>query len=204
MRRLALAALPALLAGRAHAHSFTAGADAYGAFLEGAGVIFGTPGLMLPLVALGLLVALWQIEGLLTAWPIFLGGQVAGMIAAPLVGPSAALLPISFGLVLGALAALVPLNRLGRAVPVLAGLMGLVVMLAGLEGHAWGELTIPIYLGLLFGANVAVSATAGIVRVCRETWPGEATRIGARIIASWVAAILVLYLAFALSGTPAA
>lgn len=202
MKRALVAAPVAVAPGLAHAHAFTAGADAYSAFLEGVGVILGTPGIILPLVALGVMVMLWKPEGLLSAWPLFLVGQVIGLGLAPLVGPYAAVLPVSVGVVLAVLAALVPIARLGPAVPILAGMTGFVVMLAALEGHGWGELGIPIYAGLLFGANIATAAMAGIIKILFETWPGQITRIGTRILASWVAAILVLYLAFALVGTP--
>lgn len=195
---LVFAALP----GSASAHAFSTGKDAYGAFLEGAGVILATPSLTLPLFALAVVVVLWRPGGLLRAWPLFILGQLAGLALAPVVGSWAVLMPLSFGVALGLLAAVVPIARIGDAVPVLAGLTGAAVMLAALEGHGWGELGMPIYLGLLFGANLATAAGAGLLHELRMRWPGQVTDIGLRIFGSWVAAILVLYLAFTLTGGP--
>ncbi|MAM60159.1 hypothetical protein [Maritimibacter sp. UBA3975] len=201
MKRLAL--LAALVPGAAHAHAFSTGRDAYGAFLEGAGVILATPGLILPLAALAVTLALWKADGMMAAWPAFLIGQVAGMALAPLVGPWIALVPLAFGLVLGGLAAVAPLGRLGPALPVLAGLMGGVVMAASLEGHTVTEIGVAIRLGLFVAANIATAAIAGLARSMLERWDGEVTRIGWRVAASWIAAILVLYLAFAMTGATA-
>lgn len=196
---LGLAAL--VLPGRAQAHAFSAGKDAYGAFLEGAGVILSTPSLILPLVALAVMVVLWKTEGLLATWPLFLVGQAAGLALAPLFSPGVALAPLGVGLVVGSLCALVPIARIAAAVPIFGALTGGTVMLAALEGHGWGEVRFPVYLGLVFAANLAVAASAGLARVIVERWPGEITVIALRIAASWVAAILVLFLAFALTGT---
>lgn len=190
-----------ILPERAQAHAFSAGKDAYGAFLEGAGVILSTPSLILPLIALGVMVVLWRSEGLLSTWPLFLVGQAAGLALAPLFPPSVALAPLGIGLVLGTLCALVPIARIGPAIPILGALTGVTVMLAALEGHGWGELRVRIHVGLIFAANLAVAASAGLARIIVERWPGEITVIGLRIAASWVAAILVLYLAFAIRGT---
>ncbi|MEC7761015.1 MAG: hypothetical protein VX874_03755 [Pseudomonadota bacterium] len=205
MRRLTLPAAltAALIPGAAQAHAFKTGADSYGAFLEGAGVILGYPGLILPLATLAVTLALWKTEGMVAAWPAFLVGQIVGMALAPVVGLWAALLPLAFGLVLGALAAVVTLDRLGQALPILAGLMGAAVMAAALEGHSFTEIGVSIRLGLFVAVNVATAAIAGVVRVILERWGGQVARIGVRVAASWLAAILVLYLAFAVAG-PAA
>ena len=201
MKRLAL--LLAVLPGAAQAHAFKTGADSYGAFLEGAGVILAYPGLILPLATLAVALALWKTEGMVAAWPAFLIGQVIGMALAPLVGIWAALIPLAFGLVRGALAAIVSLGRIRGAMPVFAVLMGAAVMAAALEGHGVAEIGIAIRLGLFVAANIATAALAGVLRVILERWDGDIPRIGARVAASWLAAILVLYLAFSVAG-PAA
>ncbi len=198
MKRLAL--LAALVPGAAHAHAFSTGKDAYGAFLEGAGVILATPGLILPLAALAVMLALWKADGMVAAWPAFLIGQVVGMAAAPFVGTWIAVVPLAFGLVLGTLAAVAPLERLAPALPVFAGLVGAVTMAAALEGHTVAEIGVAIRLGLFVAANIATAALAGVARAVLERWDAEVTRIGWRVAASWIAAILVLYLAFAMTG----
>jgi hypothetical protein len=58
----------------------TAGADAYGQFVEGASVMLTFPGIVLPILALGLLLSLWREDGLPKAWPVFLGGAGAGRV----------------------------------------------------------------------------------------------------------------------------
>lgn len=201
MKRLVLPLI--FVPGAANAHAFSTGADAYGAFLEGAGVILGYPAQILPLATLAVALALWKTEGMVAAWPAFLIGQVIGMALAPLVGLWIALVPLAFGLVLGALSAIAPLERLGPAMPVFAGLTGAAVMAAALEGHSFTEIGVAIRLGLFVAANIATAALAGVVRVILERWDGQVARIGARIAASWLAAILMLYLAFAVAG-PAA
>ncbi|MBV7409719.1 hypothetical protein [Maritimibacter sp. DP1N21-5] len=198
-RPLTLATLGALLPGAAFAHAFDTGRDAYGLFLEGTGVILATPALLLPLAALGVALALWKSEGMLAAWPALLIGMLAGFALAPLVPPTAALVPLAFGLVIGVLSALFPLERIAPAIPILAGLMGLAVIAAALEGHGFGEIGVLIRAGIFFAANAVVAVVAGAVRWITEHWPGEVTRIGGRIAASWLAAILVLYLAFAMA-----
>lgn len=200
MRHPAPALLVALVPNAAQAHAFSTGKDTYGAFLEGAGVVLAAPGLILPVVALGLALALWQTEGLLRAWLPFLGPAVIGIVLAPLAGAWAATLPIAIGLVVAVLAALVPLGRIGPALPVLAALTGGAFALAALEGHGWGEVTMAIRTGVLFAANVALATVAGLVRISLERIPHPATRIGWRIAASWVAAILLLSLAFLIAG----
>jgi hypothetical protein len=194
-----ITALAALIPGAAFAHAFDTGRDAYGLFLEGAEVILTTPALVLPLVATGVALGLWRTEGLLAAWPGFLIGALAGFALAPFAPSSIALVPLAFGLVIGVLAALLPLERIAAALPILAGLMGLAVVTAALEGHGFAEIGLLIRTGIFFAANMTLAVAAGVIRWVSERWPGEVTRIGGRIAASWVAAILVLYLAFSLS-----
>ena len=199
IRRGLITALAALLPGAAFAHAFDTGRDAYGLFLEGAGVILATPALILPLVAMGVALGLWRTEGLLAAWPGFLLGTLAGFALAPVVPPAILLVPLAFGLVIGVLAALLPLERIAAALPILAGLMGLAIVTAALEGHSFTEIGVLIRAGIFFAANLTLAIAAGVIRWVTERWPGEVTRIGGRVAASWLAAILVLYLAFSLT-----
>lgn len=203
MRRGAAAAatVAALLApGSAFAHAFSTGRDAYGNFLEGAGVALASPGLLLPVLALAVMLGLWQDEGLLKAWPHALVGSVAGLLLAPFVGPWVALATLGIGAVLAVITALVPLKRLSAAIPLLAGFAMLMTLAAALEGHDIEEIPNATRVGLLFGVHFALAAGAGLVRVTRERILHAATTIGWRIAASWLAAILVLYLAFSLAG----
>lgn len=186
--------------GPALAHAFATGRDAYGNFLEGAGVALGSPGLLLPVLALAVALGLWRREGLLGAWPHALAGSLAGLALAPLAGPWIAPAAMGVGLVLAVLAALVPLARLAAALPLLAALTAAIVLAAALEGHGFAEIPQATRAGLLFGVHFALSAGAGLVRFTRERIAHPATDIGWRVAASWLAAILVLYLAFTFSG----
>lgn len=200
MRRAGLALAVGAAPTAAKAHAFSTGKDAYGAFLEGAGVVLGAPGLILPVAALGIALALWRSEGLLDAWLLFLIGGLAGIALAPFAGAWAALMPIGVGLVVAVIAALVPPQRIGPAMPALAGLTGGAVALAALEGHGWGEVAVATRVGILFAANIGLASVAGAARVSLEGIAHPATRIAWRIAASWVAAILVLSLAFLMRG----
>jgi hypothetical protein len=194
------AALALVLPGPASAHAFSTGKDAYGNFLEGAGVILVTPVLLLPLLALAVALGLWRAEGLLAAWPHALAGSLIGVLAAPFAGPWVGLAAMGIGLVVAVFAALVPLARSGNALPWLAALTGVAVLAASLEGHSYAEISNATRAGLMFGAHFALAAAAGLVRLTRDHVRHPATTILWRVVASWIAAIVVLYLAFSLRG----
>lgn len=194
--------LAVAVAGRAEAHAFDAGADAYNQVVEGITVVLIYPGLLLPLMALGVLLALWRTEGLPEVWPIFLLAQVAGVILGAFVGPWIGFAAMGVGIAAAALAAL-----MGRppvwAAYALAGLGGLSIMAAAFEGHALLELTVWIHIGLLFGANMVLAMSAGFARLLLERVAAPWMRIGWRVVGSWIGAILLLVLAFA-ARTPVA
>ncbi|MBF9043218.1 hypothetical protein HKCCE4037_07765 [Rhodobacterales bacterium HKCCE4037] len=192
---LVLAAAPS----GAAAHSFESGADLYAQFVEGAGVVGTYPAVFLPLLALGLLLTLWQPEGMVRAWPWFLGGQVAGIFVAPFVGEWILPVMMGAGIVVGALAALLPRPMPAVTLPA-AALLGVLTLSIGLEGHALFELPVLIHLGLIFGANAAVALAAGISRLALDRVEAEWMRISVRVAASWIAAMLMLILAFTLRG----
>lgn len=195
------AALLSLAPGAASAHAFSTGRDAYGRFLEGAGTVLGGPGLLLPVLALALMVALWREEGLLDAWPLALAGSLAGLAAAPFVGPWVGFSALGIGIVIAVLAALAPLGRLSAAIPWLGALVLFAVLASALEGHPFAEVTLATRIGALFGAHFALAAFAGLVRVVRDAFRYPWVTILWRVIASWIAAILVLYFAFAFTLT---
>ena len=190
-----LAAVPS----GAAAHSFESGADLYAQFVEGAGVVVTYPAVFLPLLALGLLLTLWQPEGMVRAWPWFLGGQVAGIFVAPFVGEWILPVMMGAGVVVASLAALLPRPMPAVTLPA-AALLGVLTLSIGLEGHALFELPVLIHLGLIFGANAAVALAAGISRLALDRVEAEWMRISVRVAASWIAAMLMLILAFTLRG----
>ncbi len=198
MRRiLTLAAAGVFPAGQAAAHAFQGGADGYAQFVEGASVILTYPGILLPILALGVAVSLWDTEGLPRVWPYALAGQVLGIFAASVVGVWVAVAFMGLGVVVAVLAALWPVSN--RAVMTgLAGLTGLGAIAAALEGHGLFELPVMIHLGILFGANLVLAAASGASALAMERVGAEWMRIGWRVVASWIGAILLLFLAFAL------
>ncbi len=198
-QRLLLPVATAAAPTSAAAHSFESGADLYAQFVEGAGVVVTYPAVFLPLLALGFFLSLWQPEGMVKAWPYFLVGQVAGIAVAPLVGEWILPVMMASGIVVGALAALLPQPT--RVLSLFfAAVLGMVALALGLEGHRLFELPILIHLGLIFGANAAVALAAGIARLAMEKVPADWMRITVRVAASWIAAMLMLILAFTLRG----
>ncbi|SIN90286.1 hypothetical protein [Vannielia litorea] len=196
-KTLLIGALAALSAARGEAHAFKSGADQYAQFLEGTGVVLGYPALLLPGLALGILLGLWSREGLPRVWPFFLAGLAGGVGLAALVGPWVSPLLMGLGVLTACLAALLPRHTRAEAAA-LALLTGLLLTAAGLEGHGLFELGAFIHLGLFFGANLALAVPAGLVSMALDRHRAPWVRIGARVAASWIAAILMLMLAFAL------
>jgi hypothetical protein len=186
-------------AGPVHAHAFDAGADAYGQFVEGAAVMLTFPGIVLPLLALGLLLSLWREDGLPTVWPVFLAAQVVGIAAASVVGAVVALILMGLGILVAAMAALLPAVRPPLAYGA-AGLIGIFAMMTAFEGHGLFELPVFTHLGILFGANLATALAAGVSNLAMTRVAAGWMRIGWRVAASWIGAILMLVLAFELSG----
>jgi hypothetical protein len=196
LRIAAGSAAVALWPGIGQAHAFKTGA-AYPQFIEGAGAALGEPVVLLSMVALGLLAALWQSEGLVRIWPAVLGGMLIGAIPAGLAGPSAEVAALAAGLICAALAAL-GAQLPAKIIVSLAALTGLCTSLAILAGHGFAELPVPIYAGLLFGANLVLAAAASSAKLLLDQWSHPAIRLGLRIAASWTGAIAILLIAFSL------
>jgi len=193
-----LAGAAALVAPRAHAHAFESGADSYAQFVEGASVVLAYPGLLLPVLALGVLLTLWDIDGLPRVWPVYIGGLLAGIFLGGVVGPWIAAVFLALGVLVASLAAILPHHRRAEALA-LAGATGVLVMAGSLEGHGLFELGLFIHIGLFFGANIALALAAGVVRLAFMQSSAAWVRIGARVAASWIGAALVLMLAFSLT-----
>lgn len=198
-RRPTLTLAACLSAGRAKAHSFEGGSGFYDQFVDGTLVVLAYPPTLLPLLALGLLVTLWQTEGLLRAWPVLLAGQALGIPLAAAVGPWVGPVLMAGGLLVAGLAALLPRHAV-LEVQVAALGIGLLALSVSLEGHGFLELPLSIHAGILFAANLAVAVAAGVARVLIEATPADWPRILCRVLASWIAAVLVLNLAFVLAG----
>lgn len=197
--RFTLGGLAAIAAGRAEAHAFDAGADAYGQVVEGFAVILSYPGLLLPILALGVLLSLWKDDGLPRVWPMFLLAQVAGVLAGAYLGIWVGIAAMAVGCVTAIAAALLPHISVWVA-QTLAVATGLAVMASAFEGHGLFELSVFIHFGLLLGANMTVAIAAGLARIALQRFPDPWMRIAWRIVASWICAVLVLVAAFAVRG----
>lgn len=179
----------------AAAHSFGTGTDAFEAFVEGSNAVLFSPVSLLPCLSLGILLTLWQVDGMVKAWPVILIAHVVGFVLAPMVGQWVIPALVLIGVITATLAALLPRHVKPEAVG-LAGIVALFTMLVSLEGHAWLELAVPIYVGIFAAASFAVAAGAGIARVAVEKVPRPWMRIALRVAASWLAAMQVLLAAF--------
>ncbi|MBF9035982.1 hypothetical protein HKCCE2091_17170 [Rhodobacterales bacterium HKCCE2091] len=197
----ALAALAgaAVAARPAAAHTFLPAGGPYDRFVEGTTVVLFYPATFLPIAALGILMTLWQPEGLPRTWPAFLLAQVAGIFAAVLAGPWILLALIGAGVAVASLAALLPRHARGEVAAAAVAIGGLATATA-FEGHGLFELPLMIHVGVLFAVNVVAAVSAGLVRVAMERVTAPAMRIGVRVAASWIGAILILMLAFEIPG----
>ncbi|AHM03535.1 hypothetical protein roselon_01140 [Roseibacterium elongatum DSM 19469] len=194
-----MAAAAMLCAGPVGAHSFDTGADAYNQLVEGTAVVLTDPGLVIPIFALGVLLSLWRPEGLPQVWPVYLLAQVSGVVTAAFVGAWITTVFVGLGIVTAVAAALLPRPTTAIAM-MLAAVTGLGALAVGLEGHGLFELSVFIHLGLILGVNIAVALPAGAARVALDKVQAPWMRIGWRVVASWLGAILVLYLAVDLTG----
>jgi hypothetical protein len=194
-----LGATALCLPGRAVAHAFQGGAEPYAQFVEGAGVILAYPGILLPVLAMGVAISLWQTEGLPRVWPFALAGQVVGVFAAVLAGPWIAMAVMALGVCTAVLAALWPESRRG-VITAFCFLSGLGAVSVALEGHGLFELSVFIQLGILFGVNLVLAVGAGAAALTLERVPAAWMQIGWRVVSSWIAAILLLVLAFTIRG----
>lgn len=193
LRRAIPVPVLSLAAGPVEAHAVDAGADAFAQFAGGAAVILITPAIVLPLLALGILLSLWRDDGLPQVWPLFLAAQVAGVLAAALAGPEVVLVLTGLGIAIAAVPALAASVRPAVAYGA-AGLAGFVAMLTAFEGHGPFELPVFTHLGLLFGANLATALAAGVSRIALVQVSTGWMRIGWRVAASGIGAVLTLML----------
>jgi len=178
----------------AHAHAFKTG-SAYPQFIEGTAASIGSPVILLTLIPIGILASAWRENGMVVMWPALIVGLFAGIPLAIFASPSISIAALSLGTASGVLAALA-LAYPPAVVVVLGGLGGVLSTMVSLEGHELGELPIPIYAGILFGAMLSAVFPAGIVHLLLQKFPQPWMRIGMRVVGSWSAAIAAMLLAF--------
>lgn len=194
LKRLLFLTLGGLLsAPQAHAHSYDEGLLAQ--IETGGMVVFTAPETLLPLLALGVLLSLWQPCGMTQGWPMFLAGQAAGIPTAVLLGDACVTVLLATGLTVAVLAAL--LSRHHTAVALLASfaLGGLAVAVA-LDGHGIWELPPAFLLGVVVAINLTTAGAAVIAGVALSLSTAFWMRVVWRVAASWLAATMTLILAF--------
>jgi hypothetical protein len=199
IRLISTAIVAIAMATPASAHSFMPEGGFYDRFIEGTLVVFYYPSTLLPLVALGLLASLWHVEGFTRAWPALILGQIVGVFVASVVGPWVVPALMAAGALTAMLAALLHTHS-GIVVRFAALLVGVLAIAATLEGHALFEQPVAIYIGILFAANLAVAIPAALTLEVLARYSRAWVRILWRVVASWIAAILILYFAVTVVG----
>ncbi len=193
-----LAALALLAPGLAEAHAFTTDLPFDLAFLSGVLTLISAPEQALPILVLGVGPGIWFEGRQRRLWLAFLIGMVATLAVTPfLAGEWAGMVSVFFGIIIAAHAALLSLAWT-RAMPVVLGaVMGFAVSLVGFYGYAYGEVQIATQIGYIATALALLILSSKLVQFTRRVFPGAVVPILWRIVSSWLAAILVLYLAFA-------
>ena len=187
--------LALLIPSTATAHSFGAGTDQFASFVEGASVVLFDQVTLFAALSLGLIIALWQRQGVIVAIPLFVAGLLLGFLLAPSAQPWVIVGTTVTGAVTATLAA--SLNQQIKVmVLVMALLTGLFCQFVSLLGHTWLELSAAIYIGVSFGALLPVMMGAAVGEVMLEKLPSAFAHIAVRVAASWLAAIQIMMLAF--------
>jgi chromate transport protein ChrA len=111
--------------GQAAAHDFALGGDAYAKFLSGCAAVLTELPVMIAMIATGILVSLWDREGLPKVWLAFVAGVVGGILfaTAALIEPSTVAYGSAIALGLLAAAAVTPDVKLMRLVLFFAGFL---------------------------------------------------------------------------------
>jgi hypothetical protein len=183
-----------LISSPADAHSFIGEGGAYDIFVEGAGVVLSDIRLILPLIAVGLMVALWQIDGLISVWPAMIVGNFIGIPLAIISTTAAYQIFTALGLIVAIIAAVKP-DRLKPEILFVTFVISVGAMMCALQGHKFLELPLMIYLGIIFGTNLTLAMSANGAGLFLRSITSSWAKIIIRALASWVAAMSLLILA---------
>ena len=196
-----LGVLPLVLPRDAHAHDFGAGSDTYGVFLSGCTAVLAELPVMIALLSTGILVSLWDREGLPKVWPGFLAGVAGGMLLAlaDVVDPVGIAYGAAMALGLLAVAAVKPGIPLMLGILFIAGLLPIAALLAG---HEIGTVPVAAYAGILATANFVLAASAGITAIMLERLPYGWVSVAFRALASWMVAIALISFTFLMRESP--
>ena len=192
--RASLAALWALSAGPAAAHSPVNGVEG---FYTGLLHPLTTPEQILALLATGLLLGSFPLRRLAPAFAALLIGLLGGLV---LGGDAAASAPslYAFSAAVGVAAAITP-GRSIATVVVAAGAAGLLLGFASLPDPGPPLDRFVTMAGSIIGVLLLILYLAGALDLLRERIDSPVVRIGLRVVAAWIAAIAVLMLALVLS-----
>lgn len=182
---------------QATAHDFGLGGDAYAEFLSGCAAVLTELPVMIAMIATGILVSLWDREGLPKVWLAFVAGVVGGMLVATaaLIEPVTVAYGSAIALGLLAAAAVTPDLKLMRLVLFFAGFLPVAALLSD---HEFGTVPLAAYAGILFMTNIVLSASAGLVSIALKNIPFSWVSIAFRALASWLVAIALISFSFLL------
>lgn len=184
----------ALLPMAAEAHNFAKG-TIFPQVIEGIGASLNSPSGLLTLIPLGIMASVWQTEGILRLMPPLAAGLVAGIFLALFGSPAYVVPSLCVGIICALLAVIArpwPFAPLAA----LAAAAGVLVNMVTLEGHGFGELQFGIYVGIVLGAAVIPLIAAAVTRGALQKVPAFWMQIAVRVIASWSAAIALMYMTF--------
>lgn len=180
----------------AQAHGLGPMATPTQAALSGARAVLSYPETLLPLLAIGLLLAMWDARrGLPRALPALLVGLAGGVVLSPLMQDGMAVISVILGL-----GSAVAVAAAGQRMPtwgaVPLAVLGSCAALGSLiHGQPFDSLPMALVAGLLVTALLAVALPALAGRMVLSGGAGWRPVV-MRIAASWLAAILLLILAF--------
>ena len=179
----------------AFAHDFGLGGGYYADFLAGCAAVLTELPVLICLASAGIFIALWNRDGFPGVWPLFALGNIAGMLLAPLdlVEPISAAYGPAIALGLLAAAAVKPGILLMRSIMFLAGMFP---TLAILGGHAWSEVPIATFAGIILALNAGFSMATAVVALTLKGFSYPFVPIAFRALASWLVAIAVMAFAF--------
>lgn len=187
----------ALVPLNAGAHEFEIGGGAYDDFLSGGAAVLNDLPVLLALMSTGILVSLWNRQGLPLVWPAFLASVIAGFVLAGLVPVDP--VPVLYGAAI--ITGLLAVAAVRRTRPIMAGIVfgaGLMTGWGILAGHGWGELPPGVYAGLFALFNLVLAASAAFASALLTRLSSRWTEIALRALASWLTAIAIMSLAFVL------
>jgi hypothetical protein len=190
-RLIRAAILLLVFPGQATAHDFGLGGDAYAEFLSGCAAILTELPIVIAIISTGILVSLWDREGLPRVWLAFVAGVVGGMLVATaaLIDPVTVAYGSAIALGLLAAAAISLDLKLMRLVLFFSGFLPVAALLSD---HDFGTVPLAAYAGILFMSNIVLSASAGLVSVALKNIPFSWVSIAFRALASWLVAIALI------------